>query len=824
MTFSLLADAEGKLVVASTVLPVGFGLVRYNTDGSLDTSFGDDGIVIQPGFDARGQVAALQDDGRILLMADANYNPTERIVLGRVHRDGSIDTTFGDHGRLEIDFPFVWWRPRPVLVSGGKLLLAGGADNGSNRDFVLGQLQLDTAPSFTIGADQRIDQDVGEQRIEDWATDISPGADGGSVRFEVASNANPGLFAAGPTLASNGTLTYRPATGAWGDAIISVRAVDDTGETSAEQSFRILVEPPNYAPVVNESFPFTLQSSPEDVRWSNGTSVLQMLLGGTSDGDEGALRGIAVTAADTTHGDWEFRLAGDTFWQPLLASPSAARLIPEDARLRFLPDWDFNGPVTLKFHAWDQTQGQPAHAANLEENTGGVTAFSSGKATATLTVTPVNDAPVLDSTIVTWWPKILEDTATPPERRVSTLLWGASDVDPEARLGIAVTAARNYWGTWAYKLSGSDNWQTMSHASATSAVLLPDDALVRYTPHANSNGHAQLYFHAWDQTAGAPGDTLDLTGQKGNAKSVSLARDAVSVDVTPVNDAPVLDISFNPTLNTIGEDDQSPVVTRVEQLIRGAISDGDEHALQGIAVVGSSYYHGTWQFFSTQHGMWVGMGRNDHSGAKMLTPETDIRFIPKPDFHGEVKLYYRAWDQTGRRADSRYNSGGSKHMSTEVEVATLKVLPDSDPPRLQVSGTVAYQRGAYQFQLAPQAKLRDADTFQFNGARLTVRTTTGADAGNKLFLGAHFSVDAQQQVLKEGKVIGRLTSNGQGLNHLEIRFNANANQAIVQEVVQMVMFQTEPTAKVGKRVLKFSFADADGEPTLTAWKTVNVTE
>ena len=61
-----------------------------------------------------------------------------------------------------------------------------------------------------------------------------------------------------------------------------------------------------------------------------------------------------------------------------------------------------------------------------------------------------------------------------------------------------------------------------------------------------------------------------------------------------------------------------------------------------------------------------------------------------------------------------------------------------------------------------------------------------------------------------------------GLNDLEIRFNANANPAIVQEVVRMVMFQTEPTAKTGRRTLVFSFADAAGDPTLAATKIVNV--
>jgi hypothetical protein len=165
-------------------------------------------------------------------------------------------------------------------------------------------------------------------------------------------------------------------------------------------------------------------------------------------------------------------------------------------------------------------------------------------------------------------------------------------------------------------------------------------------------------------------------------------------------------------------------------------------------------------------------------------------------------------------------------MSLEVENATLNVLADADAPRLLLGSAVGYQRGEYRIQVAPQAELRDADTFAFNGSELRVHMGAGADAGNSLVLGGPYTIDSQGRVLEqlyfEPKVIGRLISNGQGLNDLVIRFNGSANQATVQSLIRMVLFQTEPTATAGKRVLKFSFTDADGEREVVDWKRINV--
>src|SRR6185312_13562738 len=74
-------------------------VVRYNTDGSLDTSFGKGGIaLLRDGFDVD---LALQTDGMILVAAN-NYD-TGNFILYRLTPAGSPDPTFGTGGEVVTD-------------------------------------------------------------------------------------------------------------------------------------------------------------------------------------------------------------------------------------------------------------------------------------------------------------------------------------------------------------------------------------------------------------------------------------------------------------------------------------------------------------------------------------------------------------------------------------------------------------------------------------------------------------------------------------------------------------------------------------------------
>jgi hypothetical protein len=127
----------------------------------------------------------------------------------------------------------------------------GGVDTSPAQTFTITVTPVNDAPSFTKGANQAVAENAGAQTVVGWATAISAGpADeaGQALNFLVSTN-NKALFAAGPVIAADGTLTYTPATNATGSATVTVRLHDDGGtanggaDTSAPQTFTIKVVP-----------------------------------------------------------------------------------------------------------------------------------------------------------------------------------------------------------------------------------------------------------------------------------------------------------------------------------------------------------------------------------------------------------------------------------------------------------------------------------------------------------------------------------------------------------------------------------------------------
>jgi uncharacterized delta-60 repeat protein len=94
---------NGKMVVGGYDEGGGdFALTRYNTDGSLDSGFGNGGIVLQP----IGNLEALiiQPDGKLVGAGFSYYDP---FVLARFNNDGSLDSSFGNNGTVLSQFPWL---------------------------------------------------------------------------------------------------------------------------------------------------------------------------------------------------------------------------------------------------------------------------------------------------------------------------------------------------------------------------------------------------------------------------------------------------------------------------------------------------------------------------------------------------------------------------------------------------------------------------------------------------------------------------------------------------------------------------------------------
>jgi hypothetical protein len=218
--------------------------------------------------------------------------------------------------------------------------------------------------------------------------------DAGGLTYAITGGDGMGLFAID---AATGVI--RTATGAAldyeaKDSYQLVVEVTDIAGQSASAAVAITVNDVNDAPVLDNSGSMSLRTM-ELLQLSNtGTLVSDLLAsaggGRIADQDAGALTGIAITAADTAHGSWEFSTNGGSTWVALGAvSDGSARLLAADAntRIRFVPALGYTGTLAqaITFRAWDQTAGSNGGFASTVVS-GGTTAFSAQTETASLNV------------------------------------------------------------------------------------------------------------------------------------------------------------------------------------------------------------------------------------------------------------------------------------------------------------------------------------------------------------------------------------------------------------------------------------------------------
>ena len=485
-----------------------------------------------------------------------------------------------------------------------------------------------------------------------------------------------------------------------------------TAFSTATDTASLTVNPVNDAPSLGSSY--FLGSISEDTFNDFGVFVSNMVASGVSDPDAGALKGIAITAANTTNGSWQFTLDGTT-WQSMgTPSLAAAVLLPSDAttRLRFVPNANWNGAATLSYKAWDQTSGVAGGTGDATTS-GGTTAFSANTSGTSKSVSAVNDAPTALSTSATL-PAVLEDAADPPGATVSAL-FGATFTDATDQVsggssahnfaGVAIvanaasTAAQGKW-QWYDGASWND---VSTSVSTASALTLAPSTLVRFLPNADYAGTpGALTTRLIDDSAGAitSGSTV-VVGTGGGTTRYSNATNAVtlSTSITPVNDAPVLDATPILNLNAVSEDSGAPVGpvgTLVSELVDFAgggghdnVTDVDSGAVTGIAITQAATGLGSWHYSTDNGATWIPLMGVADDNALLLAADGNSRvyFQPNPNFSGLAinALIFRAWDQTGGTnggfADTTLN-GGSTPFSAAIEWVSAPVTAQNDAPTI----------------------------------------------------------------------------------------------------------------------------------------------
>src|SRR5215218_727706 len=121
---------DGKIVAVGSAASGGFALARYNPDGSLDSSFSGDGKQTTTGFSGATGVA-VQDDGKIVAVGGTGgEGQAKDFALARYNTGGSLDTSFSGDGKQRTDFGGSDAARAVVLQADGKIVAVGGYGGG----------------------------------------------------------------------------------------------------------------------------------------------------------------------------------------------------------------------------------------------------------------------------------------------------------------------------------------------------------------------------------------------------------------------------------------------------------------------------------------------------------------------------------------------------------------------------------------------------------------------------------------------------------------------------------------------------------------------
>lgn len=508
----------------------------------------------------------------------------------------------------------------------------GGADNGGNdtliRTFTVTVTPINKIPTLEALSSTTVVEDSVAQTVNlAGIGDGDPSLE--QVITVTATSSNPTLIP-NPTVTyvspeATGSLVFTPAANQSGTADITVTVQDDGGTASGgvdtvTRTFTVTVTPVNDMPVIEAL---------NDLTVLEDSAARIVNLTGLGDGDSDQAQTLTVTAVSNN--------------PTLIADPTVTYTSPAaTGTLSFIPLANQNGTAIITVTVQDN--GGTAE--------GGVDTVAR---TFTVTVTAVNDKPVLDAiTNVT----VLEESGAG-----TVPLAGLGDGDPEATQVLTVTAT-------------SSNATVIPNPTVT--YTSPDaTGSLSFTPVANQSGTATITVTVQDDggTANAGVDTVTRT---------------FTITVTAINDAPTVEAIEN---ITVLEDSGSKAVTLT------GVSDGDPEQSQILTITAVS-----------------------SNPAILRNPNVDYF---SPDATGTLTLMPSA-NQNGlvtvtvTLQDDRGTANGG--MDTTTRTFTVDITPVNDQPTFSVIADQSFPGNSGTHSVAING-IGDGDPQQAQD--LTITATSG---------------------------------------------------------------------------------------------------
>ena len=815
--YSVAVQDDGKLLVAGSSFngtDFDYAIVRYNTNGTLDTSFSGDGkLTTDFGGNHIGESVTLQSDGKILVTGRSWNGGSYDFAVARYNNDGTLDTSFGGGaGIVTTAVAAGTDQGQSVTVQAdGKIVVAGYSYNGSDNDFALvryntdGTLDttfdpgvtntLDGNPTFVEnGAAVVLDADVD---ISDADLDALNGGlgnydganltlvrNGGASADDVFDfNDGNGITLSGGNLIKNAQIIASFDTTSTPGELV-VRFTDAGGEIPVSADVDNILRQIIYAnssgtPPSTAQIDWTFDDGNTGEQGAGGaltaTGSTTVNITAVNEAPVNTVPGSQSINEDTTltfsaaNGN-QISISDDSGETPtviisvtngtLATSGAGSATITNDGSamvtlsgsvtdinaaldgLQYTPTSNWNGSDTFTITT---TDGE-VYALNIDADLLGYYEFAnadpvndsspagSNDGTLANDATVINDATrgevlSLDGsgdalqiagmfgnptsvTLAAWVNLTSADTLGAELISLGdNVAIRLDNTGPSATLG-GVTGyiyegsgwtglesgqflAGTGWHHVAYTFDDANNTHTLyidGTAVTTSAVTDNID----YT----RGGNTAIGAHArggtdWD-LSGLIDDARIYSRALTEAEIASLAdapalpsdTDTVDITVTPVNDAPTL--STAAPFTDISEDDFTNNGMLVSTYAALA-NDVDAGHLEGIAITSVDDTNGSWQY-TLDGSNWLDIGSVSTSNALLLAADatSSFRFVPNPNYNGSSGIVsYKAWDQTsgsaGTYADATA-SGGTTAFSSGTNGAALTVAPVNDAPELSGAG------------------------------------------------------------------------------------------------------------------------------------------
>lgn len=200
MGFDLVLDADGNILVCGSSFSADYVsrpvVVRFTPDGALDASFGNGGVATIPvgeyACDFKG--IAVQPDGRIVAVGTYGNGLLWWVLLvARFEADGSLDNTFGTNGVVKQNYGGVDDEAEDLaLLPDGSILVAGfTVTQDYNFSALLMKFTPDGSLDASFGENGAVEEDLDDY---DYAAQVKVLADGSIAMAGTSGDGPPGAF------------------------------------------------------------------------------------------------------------------------------------------------------------------------------------------------------------------------------------------------------------------------------------------------------------------------------------------------------------------------------------------------------------------------------------------------------------------------------------------------------------------------------------------------------------------------------------------------------------------------------------------------------